>query len=317
MLSYTWAGNAASGNAYRIRPINALNGHVNFDAANPRPASAPAVGGTVRVVGMNLLNFFNTFAGCTNGVGGPPTDCRGADNPAEFDRQHPKTVAAILAMNPDVLGVNEIENDGYGPASALQFLVDRLNAATAPGTFAFIDVDANTGQPNAMGTDAIRVAMLYKPAVVTPAGQTAALNTVAFVNGGDSGPRSRPSLAQAFSVNATGAVFIAGVNHLKSKGSACDAAGRRRWPGQLQPGARQRRDGAAGVARLRSHRHRRSGRAADRRLQRLRPRGSDHGDHERRVHQPDRVVPGPRRLLVRVRRTVGLSRPRARDPPRS
>ena len=31
--------------------------------------------------------------------------------------------------------------------------------------------------------------MLYKPAVVTPVGQTAVLNAVAFVNGGDSCPR--------------------------------------------------------------------------------------------------------------------------------
>ena len=125
-------------------------------------------------------------------------------------------------MNPDVLGVNEIENDGYGPASAMQFLVDRLNATTAPGTYALVDVDANTGQVNAMGTDAIKVGLLYKPAAVTPVGQTAALNTVAFVNGGDGAPRSRPSIAQAFQENATGARFIVDVNHLKSKGSACD-----------------------------------------------------------------------------------------------
>ena len=58
---------------------------------------------------------------------------------------------------------------------------------------------------------------------MTPVGETAVLNTVAFVNGGDSAPRSRPSLAQAFEVNATGGVFVADVNHLKSKGSACDA----------------------------------------------------------------------------------------------
>lgn len=228
VLNYTWAGNSASGNAYRIRPINALNGYVNFEPANPRPASVPAVGGNVKVVGMNLLNFFNTFDGlpdtvdnCANGVSGAATDCRGADTQTEFDRQWPKTVAAILAMNPDVIGVNEIENDGYGPESAIQFLVDKLNVATAPGTYAFIDVDANTGQINAMGTDAIKVALLYKPAVVTPVGQTAALNTIAFVNGGDSAPRSRPSLAQAFEQNSNGQRFIVDVNHLKSKGSAC------------------------------------------------------------------------------------------------
>ncbi len=40
-------------------------------------------------------------------------------NIIEFDRQSPKTVAAILAMDPDVIGFNEIENDGYGPNSAI------------------------------------------------------------------------------------------------------------------------------------------------------------------------------------------------------
>jgi len=241
ILDYTWGGNSASPNAYRVRPLNALSGVVNFQPTNPRPAQAPSVGGTVKVVGMNLLNFFNTFTNCTFGVGGAPADCRGADTQAEFDRQWPKTVAAIVAMNPDVLGVNELENDGYGPTSALQFLVDKLNAATAPGTYAFIDVDANTEQTNALGTDAIRVAMLYKPAIVTATGQTAVLNTVAFVNGGDNGPRNRPSLAQAFRVNGTGAVFIVDVNHLKSKGSACNTPD----AGDLQGNCNQVRVNAA------------------------------------------------------------------------
>ena len=230
VMTYTWAGNSASGNAYRVRPINALNGTINFDAANPRPASPPDVGGSLKVVGMNLLNFFNTFDGipdnvdnCSLGVGGPATDCRGADTQTEFDRQWAKTVAAILTVNADVIGVNEIENDGYGPTSAIQFLVDQLNAATASGTYAFIDVDTATSQLNALGTDAIKVGMIYKPASVTPVGQTAALNSAAFVNGGDGFPRSRPSLAQAFEQNVNGGRFIVDINHLKSKGSACDA----------------------------------------------------------------------------------------------
>ena len=224
VLTYTWAGNSASGNAYRLRPIGALAGGVpDFQPANPRPTSAPAEVGSLRVVGINLSNFFNTFAGCTNGVNGAATDCRGAESQTEFDRQWPKTVAAILAMKPDVLGVNELENDGYGPDSAIQFLVNKLNAATGAGTYAFIDVDAATGQTNALGTDAIKVGMIYKPARVTPVGKTAVLNSVAFVNGGDSAPRNRPSLAQAFQENATGARFIVDVNHLKSKGSACNA----------------------------------------------------------------------------------------------
>jgi uncharacterized protein len=223
VMTYTWAGNVASGNAYRVRPVNALGGGVpDFQPANPRPDSAEAVGGLLKVAGLNLLNYFNTFSGCTLGVGGPITDCRGAENLTEFNRQWPKTVNAILGIDPDVLGVVEIENDGYGPYSAIHDLVTRLNAATAPGTYAFIDVDAETSQVNALGTDAIKVGLIYKPASVTPVGTTAALNTEAFVNAGDTIPRNRPSLAQAFQQNSNQAVFIVDVNHLKSKGSACD-----------------------------------------------------------------------------------------------
>ena len=230
VLTYTWAGNAASGNAYRLRPIGALGGTAQFVAANERPSVAPEVGGTVQVAAMNLLNFFNTFDGlpdtvnnCTNGVGGAATDCRGADTQAELDRQWPKTVAAIRGLGAEVVGVNEIENDGYGSDSAIAFLVDRLNEADGAGTWAYLDVDARTGQTNALGTDAIKVGMVYQPAAVTPVGQTGALNSVEFVNGGDSAPRSRPALAQAFRDHATGGVFTVAVNHLKSKGSACDA----------------------------------------------------------------------------------------------
>ena len=125
-MTYTWAGNSASGNAYRVRPVHALGGYLNFAPTNPRPTSAPDVGGTLRVAGMNLLNYFNTFDGipdtvdnCTNGVFGAATDCRGADTPAEFDRQWPKTVSAIVNTEADVVGLVELENDGYGPTSAL------------------------------------------------------------------------------------------------------------------------------------------------------------------------------------------------------
>ncbi len=228
VLNYTWAGNSASPNAYRIRPINALDGYVNFEAANARPASAPAVGGSLKVVGMNLLNFFNTIAdnnAATPGCfpSGTDADCRGATTQTEFDRQWPKTVAAILALDADVIGFNEIENDGYDSTSAIAFLVEKLNAATAPGTYAFIDADDATSQVNALGVDAIKVGMIYKPASVTPIGQTAVLNTVAFINGGDSTPRNRASLLQAFEQNSSGAVFMVNINHLKSKGSACTA----------------------------------------------------------------------------------------------
>ncbi|HPF80279.1 ExeM/NucH family extracellular endonuclease [Nostocoides australiense] len=226
VMTYTWGGNSASPNAYRVRPIGSLGGGApDFQPDNPRPSAAPSVGGSLTVVGMNLLNYFNTFGAnaCTGGVGGAPTDCRGADNQAEFDRQWRKTVAAIEKMNPDIIGVNEIENDGYGSTSALADLAGHLNAEMGAGTYAYLDVDARTGQVDALGSDAIKVGLLYKPATVTPVGTTAVLNSVAFVNGGDSAPRNRATVAQAFEENATGERLIVNANHLKSKGSACDA----------------------------------------------------------------------------------------------
>lgn len=232
VMTYTWAGNSASGNAYRLRPFNALGGGVpQFDSDNERPDMSPYAVGKLRVASFNLLNYFNTFDGfpdladnCTYGLGGAPADCRGADTITEFERQAAKTVSAILGLEADVIGVMELENDGYGTDSAIQDLIDRLNAATAPGTFAFTDADATTGQVNALGSDAIKVGLLYRPGSVTPLG-AAALNSGAFglfdtLSEGMIG-RNRPALAQTFR-HVDGGKFTVVVNHLKSKGSACD-----------------------------------------------------------------------------------------------
>jgi predicted extracellular nuclease len=227
VMTYTWAGHAASGNAYRVRPVGALGGGVpDFQPSNPRPAEPGPVGGSVRVASFNLLNYFNTFGpgNCSAGVGGQPVDCRGAANSLELERQAAKIVAALVGLDADVIGLQELENDGYGPASAIADLVDRLNAATAPGTYAAIDVDAATGQLNALGHDAIKVGFIYRPATVRPVGRTAVLNTGAFglfttLEGARQ--RNRPALAQSFEEHAGGARFTAVVNHFKSKATSC------------------------------------------------------------------------------------------------
>jgi len=219
VLTYTWSGNGASGNAFRLRPEGALGGQALF-MGNPRPAAPGAVGGAMRIASFNLLNYFNTFSGCAGGLGGASTACRGAENASEFERQWQKTVAALTTMDAAVLGVVELENDGYGPTSAIADLVDRLNTATAPGRYAFIDVDAATGQTNALGLDGIRAGLVYQPAVVVPVGTTAVLNSVEFVNAGEERPQNQPSLAQAFE-GADRTRFVVNVNHFKSRGSGC------------------------------------------------------------------------------------------------
>lgn len=221
VMAYSWAGNAASPNAYRIRPVVGYT--PNFVAANPRPTPPPFTGANVVLAAGNVLNYFNTFGtgNCTNGSGGAATDCRGANNATEFARQWPKTVRNIVDGGADVFAFMEMENDGYGASSAIQDLLDKLNADAGAGAYAFINPDTTNGL-NSLGTDAIKVGMFYKPAKVTPVGTTAVLNTTAFVNGGDTSQRNRPALTQAFQI-ANGEKFIVAVNHLKSKGSACDA----------------------------------------------------------------------------------------------
>ena len=84
IMTYTWAGNSASSNSYRLRPsarwaVRLLSGR--------RPScSTRADSRRSRFASFNVLNYFNTWDGlpdtvdnCTNGVGGAPTDCRGAD----------------------------------------------------------------------------------------------------------------------------------------------------------------------------------------------------------------------------------------------
>ena len=63
--------------------------------------------------------------------GGTRSDCRGADSSAEFTRQKAKIVGAIKALNADVVGLMEIENNGN---TAVLDLVSALNSATAAGT---------------------------------------------------------------------------------------------------------------------------------------------------------------------------------------
>jgi predicted extracellular nuclease len=58
VLDWSFAG-ATGTDAWRIRPTAA--NPASFTVANPRPATPPAVGGAIRAVGMNLLNYFTTI----------------------------------------------------------------------------------------------------------------------------------------------------------------------------------------------------------------------------------------------------------------
>ena len=186
---------------YRIQPT----AEPVIRRVNARQNAPDPVGGEVAVASFNVLNYFNG-----DGLGGGFPTSRGATNPAEFTRQRDKIIAAISAMDASVVGLMELENDPLGN-SAIEDLVSGLNAATAPGTYAFIDTGV-------VGGDEIRVGLLYQPAEVAPIGLFKTLTHVENPLFDDT--RNRPALAQTFRT-VSGATFTVVVNHLKSKGSEC------------------------------------------------------------------------------------------------
>lgn len=206
---------ATGGNGawYKVQPTETPV----FSRSNPRDAAPTVAPGNVRVASANVLNFFTTFTdghdawggsnkGCTIGSTTRASNCRGADNLAEFVRQRDKIVNELAAMDADAVGLMEIENNGD---TTVAYLVDALNQALKAPVYDYVR------KPAATGTDAIRVAMIYKPGKLTPVG--GALSDGDAIN-------NRPPMAQAFKVNANGAKFSLIVNHLKSKGS-CGGTG--------------------------------------------------------------------------------------------
>jgi predicted extracellular nuclease len=194
---------------YRIQPTTTAT---YSDAGNGRPAEPADVGGSLKVASFNVLNYFTTI---DNGVDicGPLQDqeCRGADTAEEFTRQRAKIIAALTAIDADVVGLIEIENNpGDVPTADL---VSGLNDMMGAETYDYIATGA-------IGGDAIRVALIYKPATVTPVGGFAVLDSSVDPTFNDE--KNRPVLAQTFMDDQTGGLVTVAVNHLKSKGSDCN-----------------------------------------------------------------------------------------------
>ena len=196
---------------YRAQPV----GPVPFAATNPRTPAPPDVGGNLKVASFNVLNFFNGNGSHLEGAAGGFPTARGASTLMEFNRQIAKEVSALKAIDADIVGLMEIENDAP-PSSAVEDLVAALNAELGAGTYAFVDTGV-------IGTDAIKVALIYKPAKVAPIGAFKVLTSAVDPRFIDT--RSRPSLAQTFELNDSHRRITIDVNHLKSKGSDCNDIG--------------------------------------------------------------------------------------------
>ncbi len=183
-----------------------------------------AEAGDLRVASFNVLNFFTTVVG---GDANPTGSNRGALTVAEFELQRTKIVSAITRLNADVVGLMEIENNGYGDNSAIANLVAALNAAQPDEADHYRWIASPDGKP--IGTDAITVGLIYRPAKVTPEGVAGLIALpVQQAEAVDASGKPvtinqgmRESLVQRFSSPKGDAPLTLVVNHLKSKGSAC------------------------------------------------------------------------------------------------
>ncbi len=188
--------------AWRLQPLRAI-GRVEQAAQPAAPARERSL---LRVASFNLLNFFNG-----DGQGsGFPTE-RGATSIDALNRQRDKLVAAMTALDADVLGLLEIENDGYGEHSAITDLAAALSTASGVA-WRVTRVDGDR-----LGRDVIAVGFLYRPDRVE------AVEAASTLLDGPFDDSSRAPLFKTFRAVNGGAPFRVALNHFKSKGGCQDA----------------------------------------------------------------------------------------------
>jgi predicted extracellular nuclease len=174
------------------------------NAGLSKPPSAAS--GALRIVGLNLHNYFNG-----DGKGHDYPTPRGAKTFAGFQAQRHRIGAAISVLNPQVLAVMELENDGFDSDSAAQDFIQLANNATGGDWAVARPADDNTG------TDKVTVGLFYRADKLKSVGAAQTLTGPEF-------KRSRQPQAQVFQTLDNGEKTLIVINHLKSKGS-CPKSG--------------------------------------------------------------------------------------------
>ena len=197
---------------YRINPSDVI------EVTSSREANPVVTEGNLSIATFNVLNYFNGEVDANGDVTFDYDENRGADDEVAFELQQGRIVEAIVNLNADVVGLMEIENDGFGEDSAIQSLVNAINAELGETEqYSFIA----TSDGSEIGTDAITVGLLYKATVVTPENDAMVVAMPEQQIDEDSLARMRPSLLQSFVHTESSKSFLVAVNHFKSKGGQC------------------------------------------------------------------------------------------------
>ena len=198
--------------AYRINPSQAL------EITTERDAVPAVTDGNLSIATFNVLNYFNGEITDSGDVTFDFDGNRGAGDETAFALQQSRIVEAIVNLDADVVGLMEIENDGFDENSAIQSLVNAVNAELADeAQYTFVTTTDGSG----IGTDAITVGLIYRASVVTADGEPLIVNMPEQQLGDDRLARMRPSLVQNFVHTESEKSFLVAVNHFKSKGSDC------------------------------------------------------------------------------------------------
>ncbi len=176
----------------------------------------PDVGeANVTVSSFNVLNYFTTIDDGGN-------NARGADSESELKRQEAKLVSALIALQSDVIGLMEIENN----LEAENRLVAALNRELGKEAYKGCGLpDGFRSAPG--GQDSIRVGIIYRADRVEPVGEVSMIRNDAF-------HKARTPIVQKFKSKTADKPFALIVNHFKSKGGSdrADVANKDKGDGQ-------------------------------------------------------------------------------------
>ncbi|MEZ8320942.1 ExeM/NucH family extracellular endonuclease [Vibrio splendidus] len=241
------ATNTATKDTFVTKAVDA-QGNTIFDVT--RKAAPELTNADIRIASFNVLNYFNSHSS----IGGPlNASCsdqadadasrgcnRGAKVNDEFLLQKAKIIKALAAMDSDIIGLMEVENNGFGDGSALKDLTDGLNATIddVKKHYSYVEIKkADMTKGEFFGSDAIMVAMLYRADKVVPKGKAKVIVTPeqhvpadVLTRTKEDGTQEsntalskyqRHSLLQTFTAKGSTVPLSVVVNHLKSKGSHC------------------------------------------------------------------------------------------------
>jgi len=167
-------------------------------AAWTSPVEVPDLAGArLRIVGQNARNYLTDFTATNADV----------TTQAEFEQKTNKMANALLALQPDIVAVCEVQEDD----EILGYITAEMNRLAQTDVYTYV-LDGLQATQSASGYMPLKSGFIYRSDKVTPYGA----NTSPYT-GGNYKARMR---IQAFQEISTEEVFVLSMNHFKAKSNS-------------------------------------------------------------------------------------------------